>query len=116
MATAIVFFGASALVVHAPAGRDLPVPTLATGAISVGGRVLADDSGDPWAAGDVGPRRLAHRWLIGTRLGRSLGAEWCRPTGQPTRHGHKSGLNIPDPGTILRRRIGRIIKNLSNSW
>jgi hypothetical protein len=65
MDTAIVFFGASALVVHAPAGRDLPVPTLATGAISVGGRVLADDSGDPWAAGDAGPRPTIGDWPMG---------------------------------------------------
>ena len=53
VATAIVFLGAGALIVHAQAA--LPVQTLASGAITVSGRVLADDSGDPLANARVVP-------------------------------------------------------------
>jgi hypothetical protein len=47
VATAIVILSAGALIAHAQAARDLPAPILASGAIALSGRVLADDSGDP---------------------------------------------------------------------
>jgi hypothetical protein len=47
VASAVVILSAGALIAHAQAARDLRAPTLPSEAITLRGRVLADDSGDP---------------------------------------------------------------------